>query len=586
MWILRLNMTDRSYQLEAVPERYKNLGGRGLTSTILYDEVDPTCHPLGPHNKVIFAPGIITGTSAPTSARVSVGGKSPLTGGIKEANAGTGWAPALARMRIKAIVVEGEPQEAGKYWMVTLRWGGDAPQVEFLPADEYVGRDLYEVFPEVYARFGDKVHVAGIGLAGEFKYSNSGIVFNDMKNRPSRYAGRGGLGAVMGSKGLKFIVVDPAGAPGVAIANPELFKEGSQKMREALMTHAITKPKGGLNTYGTAILVNILNEAGGLPTHNFREGRFEGAARVAGEAIFETNKQRTGKEVYNHACSPGCIIQCSNTLYAPDGSEIASCIEYESDWAFGPDCGIDNLDKIGELVTLCNAYGLDTIETGVTLGVAMDSGLLPFGDVEGAIALLHEMGQGTPLGRLLGSGAATVGKVYGNPHVPTVKGQAMPAYEPRAVKGIGVTYATTTMGADHTAGYTIAPEILSVGGKSDPLAAESAKADLSRAFQSTTALIDSSGHCLFIAFAILDIPSGFQGMVDEVNAVLGTSMSSDEAVAMGAEILKRERAFNEAAGFTRQDDRLPEFMKYEPLPPHNVTNDLPDSVFDSVFGQL
>ena len=586
MWILRLNMTDRSYQLEAVPERYKNLGGRGLTSTILYDEVDPTCHPLGPHNKVIFAPGIITGTSAPTSARVSVGGKSPLTGGIKEANAGTGWAPALARMRIKAIVVEGEPQEAGKYWMVTLRWGGDAPQVEFMPADEYVGRNLYEVFPEVYARFGDKVHIAGIGLAGEFKYPNSGIVFNDMKNRPSRYAGRGGLGAVMGSKGLKFIVVDSAGAPGVAIANPELFKEGSQKMREALMTHAITKPKGGLNTYGTAILVNILNEAGGLPTHNFREGRFEGAARVAGEAIFETNKQRTGKEVYNHACSPGCIIQCSNTLYAPDGSEIASCIEYESDWAFGPDCGIDNLDKIGELVTLCNAYGLDTIETGVTLGVAMDSGLLPFGDVEGAIALLHEMGQGTPLGRLLGSGAATVGKVYGNPHVPTVKGQAMPAYEPRAVKGIGVTYATTTMGADHTAGYTIAPEILSVGGKSDPLVAESAKADLSRAFQSTTALIDSSGHCLFIAFAILDIPSGFQGMVDEVNAVLGTSMSSDEAVAMGAEILKRERAFNEAAGFTRQDDRLPEFMKYEPLPPHNVTNDLPDSVFDSVFGQL
>jgi len=162
----------------------------------------------------------------------------------------------------------------------------------------------------------------------------------------------------------------------------------------------------------------------------------------------------------------------------------------------------------------------------------------------------------------------------------------MPAYEPRAVKGIGVTYATTTMGADHTAGYTIAPEILSVGGKSDPLASETAKADLSRAFQSTTALIDSSGHCLFIAFAILDIPTGFQGMVDEINAIFGTSMTGDEAVAMGAEILKRERAFNEAAGFTRHDDRLPEFMKYEKLPPHNVTNDLPDSVFDAVFGNL
>lgn len=586
MWILRLNMTDRTYKLEAVPERYKNLGGRGLTSTLIYDEVDPMAHPLGPNNKLVFAPGIITGTSSPTSARLSVGGKSPLTGGIKEANAGTGWAPAAAKMRLKAIVVEGQPEEAGKYWMVAIRWEGDALKVEFMPADEYIGRNLYEVFPEVYARFGDKVHVAGIGTAGEFKYPNSGVVFNDMKDRPSRYAGRGGLGAVMGSKGLKFIVVDPTGAPGVEILNPELFKEGSKKMREALMEHAITKPKGGLNSYGTAILVNILNEAGGLPTRNFSAGRFQGAAKIAGEAIFETNKQRMGREIYNHACSPGCIIQCSNTLYAPDGSEIASCIEYESDWAFGADCGIDDLDKIGEMVTLCNAYGLDTIEAGVTMGVAMDSGVIPFGDVDGVIRLLHEMGKGTPLGRILGGGAAMVAKTYGNPRSPTVKGQAMPAYEPRAVKGIGVTYATTTMGADHTAGYTIAPEILSVGGKSDPLAAETAKADLSRAFQSTTALIDSSGHCLFIAFAILDIPTGFQGMVDEINAICGTNMTGDEAVAMGAEILKRERAFNEAAGFTRHDDRLPEFMKYEKLPPHNVTNDLPDSVFDAVFGNL
>lgn len=586
MWILRLNMTDRSYKLEAVPERYKNLGGRGLTSTMIYDEVDPMCHPLGPNNKLVFAPGIITGTAAPTSARLSVGGKSPLTGGIKEANAGSSWAPSVAKMQLKAIVIEGQPEEAGQYWTIAITWENDMPKVEFMPADEYVGRDLYEAFPEVYARFGNKVHVAGIGVAGEFRYPDSGIVFNDLKNRPSRYAGRGGLGAVMGSKGLKFIVVDPTGAPGVDIVNPELFKEGAKKMRDALMEHAITKPKGGLNTYGTAILINILNEAGGLPTRNFRTGRFEGAAKIAGEAIFETNKQRMGKEIYNHACSPGCIIQCSNTLYAADGSEISSCIEYESDWAFGADCGIDDLDKIGELVTLCNAYGLDTIEAGVTVGVAMDCGVIPFGDADGAIALLHEMGKGTPLGRILGGGAAMVAKTYGNPRSPTVKGQAMPAYEPRAVKGIGVTYATTTMGADHTAGYTIAPEILSVGGASDPLAAEAAKADLSRAFQSTTALIDSSGHCLFIAFAILDIPTGFQGMVDEINAILGTDMTGDEAVAMGAEILKRERAFNEAAGFTRHDDRLPEFMKYEQLPPHNVTNDLPDEVFDAVYGNL
>jgi aldehyde:ferredoxin oxidoreductase len=586
MWMLRLNMTDRSWKLEEVPERYQHLGGRGLTSTLIYDEVDPTCHPLGPNNKLVFAPGIITGTSAPTSARVSVGAKSPLTGGIKESNAGSGWAPAVARMGIKAIVVEGQPEEQGSFWMAHIALEDGEPKVTFEPADEYTGQNLYDVYPKVYERFGTKVHVAGVGTAGEFGYPNSGICFNDMKRNPTRYSGRGGLGAVMGSKGLKFIVVDPTDAPGVKIVDEALFKQGQAKMREALMSHAITKPKGGLNTYGTAILINILNEAGGLPTNNFRSGRFEGAADIAGEAIFETNKERTGREIYNHACSPGCIIQCSNTLHDKDGNEAVSCVEYESAWAFGADCGIDNLDAIGKMVELCNGYGFDTIEAGVTLGVAMDSGVLPFGDAKGAIKLLEKMGKGTPMGRLLGMGAANVAKAFGNPRSPTVKGQAMPAYEPRAVKGIGVTYATSTMGADHTSGYTIAPEILSVGGTSDPLKAERAKADLSRAFQMTTALIDSSGHCLFIAFAILDIPSGFEGMVEEINAVLGTEMTGDEMVALGGEILRRERAFNEATGMTKADDRLPEFMYHEALPPHNVVVELSDDVYDAVYGEL
>ncbi len=586
MWILRINMTDQSYQLEAVPEKYKALGGRGLTSTIVCDEVDPQAHPLGPNNKLVFAPGIVTGTTASTSARVSVGAKSPLTGGIKESNAGTGWAPAVAKMQIKAIVVEGAPAEKDDYWMAKIFWDGDKPAVEFMCACDYVGKNLYDVFPAIFEKFGKRVHVAGIGVAGEFGYANSGIVFEDMKQRPTRYSGRGGLGAVMGSKGLKFLVVDPEGAPGVAIADPEAFKVAAKKLRDALGEHALTKPKGGLNTYGTAVLINIMNEAGGLPTRNFRVGRFEGAAKIAGEAIFENNKQRTGKEVYNHACSPGCVIQCSNTYYAEDGSEIVSCIEYESDWALGANCGIDDLDGVARLVYWCNAYGVDTIEAGDSIAVAMDSGYLPFGDLDGAIALMHEMGKGTPIGRILGGGTGFTAKAFGNPRSPSVKGQGMPAYEPRAVKGIGVTYATTTMGADHTAGYTIAPEIAGVGGKSDPLQSDPAKADLSRAFQMTTAFLDSTGHCLFIAFAILDIPSGFEGMVEEVNAMVGTKLSNNEAVAMGGEILKRERAFNLAAGLTNADDRLPEFMKYEKLPPHNVVNDLPDAVFDKVFAEM
>lgn len=583
MWILRINMTDRSYKLKDVPEAYKLLGGRGLTSTIIHDEVPPQCHPLGPNNKLVFAPGLVTGTAAATSARVSVGGKSPLTGGIKEANAGSAWPQKLARLGIKALVVEGQPAD-DKFWMVSIAWDGDKPAVEFLPADEYVGQNLYKVYPRLFERFG-KVNIAGIGLAGEFLYANSGIVFDDIVGRPSRYAGRGGLAAVMGSKKLKFIVVDGKGGPGVKLADKALFDQGRKKLADSLRTHDLTKPKGGLNTFGTAVLINIMNEAGGLPTNNFSSGRFEQAAAISGEAIFEGNKERTGKELYNHACSPGCIIQCSNTWHKEDGSEHTSCIEYESAWSLGANCGIGDMDTVGELIRLCNAYGLDTIEAGTTIGVAMEAGLAEFGDGKKAIKLMHEMGKGTPVGRILGSGTETTARILGVLRSPTVKGQSMPAYEPRAVKGIGVTYATTTMGADHTAGYTIAPEIAGVGGQSDPLSPEG-KAELSRNFQATTAVIDSSGHCLFIAFAILDIASGFEGMVEEINGVLGTEYTTDDVFDLGAAVLRTERAFNEAAGLGKAHDRLPEFMKYEPLPPHNTVFDVPDEALDAVFGEL
>ena len=587
MWFVRINMTDLTARVEPAPDAYKHLGGRAVTSTLVADEVPPLCHPLGPNNKLVFSPGMVTGTAAPTSARVSAGGKSPLTGGIKESNAGTSWARDMAVMQVKALVVEGQPKEKGKFWGVSLTWDAAAgkPKVEFFDATEYAGKDLYEVFPKVYERFGKKVSVAGCGVAGEYGYCNAGIVYNDESRRPSRYSGRGGLGSVMGSKGLKFIVVNDDGAPGVPIADKALFDLGRKKMTDALMTHAITKPKGALNSYGTAVLINILNEAGGLPTRNFSSGRFEGAAKIAGEAVFEGNKQRLGKDLYNHACSPGCIIQCSNTWHKPDGSEHTSCVEYESSWALGADCGIDNLDDVAEMIRLCNAYGLDTIETGTTIGVAMAGGVIPFGDSKGAINLIHEMGKGTPMGRILGGGTELTGKAFGVTHVPTVKGQSMPAYEPRAVKGIGITFATSTMGADHTAGYTIAPEILGVMGKQDPLSPEG-KAGLSRAFQATTAFIDSSGHCLFIAFAILDIADGYQGMIDEANGVLGTNWTADDILALGGSILKKERAFNEAAGIGKAADRVPEFMKYEPLPPHNQVFDVPDSALDSVYAEL
>ena len=575
--ILRVNMKDRNTRYEDVPQKYRLRGGRWLTSSMVSEEVDPLCHPLGPNNKVVFAPGIVTGTAAPTSARISVGAKSPLTGGIKETNAGSAWPQDMARLGLKAIIIEDQPQD-GKFWLLHITKDG----AKLLPADQYLSKGLYQVYPQLFERFGKKANIMAIGVAGERKMAMAGICFNDLKGRPSRYAGRGGVGAVLGSKGIKFIVIDGEGGSDVPIADKELFARGCEKLKEAVNTADITKPKGTLNMYGTAALINVMNEAGGLPTRNFSSGTFEGATKVAGEVIFEAYKKRLGKELYNHACSPGCIIRCSNTWYNPDGTEMVSCQEYESVWSFGPNCGIDSLDITGRLIWLSNDYGLDTIEAGCTIAVAMEAGLAKFGDGKKAIELMEEIGKGTPLGHVLGNGAAVTGTVFGVVRVPHTKGQSMPAYEPRAVKGIGITYATTTMGADHTAGYTVAPEILAVGGDVDAFAVDKGK--LSRSFQADTAFAyDSTGHCMFISFAILDNPSGFEGVVEECNGVLGTNWTRDDVTRIGLEILKMERKFNEAAGFTQADDRVPEFMKYEPLPPHNTVFDVPDEIMDSVY---
>ena len=575
--IVRVNMSDLSVKEEPVPEKYRLIGGRGLTSSIIFDEVDSLCHPLGEKNKLVFAPGIVTGTTAPSSARISVGAKSPLTGTIKESNAGTKFSQKLARLGIKALVIEGSAKDDNPYVLVIKK-----DSIKLIPEKELKMKGAYETVDILADKYGEDVGICCIGPAGEMKMAMAGVCFNDLRNRASRYAGRGGLGAVMGSKGLKAIVVDDKGAPGVEIKDKELFEQGRKKLVSALQSHDITKPKGALNTYGTAVLMNIVNNAGALPVRNFSSSRFERAENVSGERIFEEIKKRTGKEIYNHACSPGCIIQCSNTWYSKDGKELVSCQEYESIWAFGPNCGIDDLDITGELIRICNDLGIDTIEAGVTIGVAMEAGLAEFGDGKKAIELLKEIEKGSPLGRILGQGAAFTGKAFGVLRVPAVKGQAMPAYEPRAAKGIGVTYATSTMGADHTSGYTIATEILSVGGKLDPLDTKG-KVKLSRDFQITTAFLDSTGYCLFIAFAILDIASGFEGVIETCNAVLGTNWSNEDVMKIGKEILRKEREFNTKAGFTKADDRIPEFMKKELLPPHKSKWDIDDSEIDSFW---
>lgn len=388
----------------------------------------------------------------------------------------------------------------------------------------------------------------------------------------------------MGSKGLKALVVDDSDGSGVNIADEERFRQGTRDLSNALTSHDVTRPGGTLNSYGTAALINVLNEAGGLPTRNFSEGSFETADEISGETLADAIEERGGDGMVGHSCHPGCIIQCSNIWPRPDGTEHVSVLEYESDWALGANLGVDDLDEIAEMIRLCNDIGLDTIETGVTLGVAMEAGLADFGDGQRAIELIREIEAGTPTGRILGQGAEVTGQVFGVTRVPTVKGQGMPAYEPRAVKGMGITYATTPMGADHTAGYTIAPEILGVGGDLDPLDPEN-KGDLSRELQAVTAFLDSSGYCLFIAFAIMDMESGMEGMIESVNGVLGTDWTVDDVSRIGEEILAAERDFNREAGFTSAHDRLPEFMRYEDLPPHDEVFDVDERDLDSAAGR-
>jgi aldehyde:ferredoxin oxidoreductase len=581
--LLRINMSDLTSVVEDLPEKWARWAGRGLTSAIVFDEVEPTCHPLGPHNKLVIAPGWVTGSpAAPSSGRTSFGGKSPLTGGIKESNAGGLSGQKIARLGFAAIIVEGQPP-AGKWYTLVVNKDG----VRFEDATDLAGKGMYEVDEKLWVKYPDTA-VIGIGQAGEMKLSNAGISVNDPENRPGRYAGRGGLGAVMGARGVKAIVVDDTDSKPVDVMDHELFKTGRRKLTEAIQEHGLTKKDGALNSFGTAVLINILNEAGGLPTRNFSAGQFEGAAKISGEAIAEhvAHYKELGASKIDaatgHACHAGCIIQCSNIFPDEEGKHIASCVEYESSWALGANCGIDDLTYIAKMIRECNDVGVDTIESGCTIAVAMDGGLLSFGDKEKALALFDEIRHGTPLGRILGQGAEATAKAFGVHRVPTCKGQSMPAYEPRAVKGIGVTYATTPMGADHTAGYTIAPEIAGVSGKLDPLSDEG-KAELSLTFQAATAFIDSTGYCLFIAFPILDIPKGWEGMAETVAAVTGQNITGADVVPIGKEILRMERLFNERAGFTSADDRPPEFMRYEKLPPHDVTWTITDAQLDSVY---
>ena len=560
--ILRINTREKTYSFETPAEDIAGLGGRALTSKMILNEVPATSHPLSKYNKLVFAPGLLSGTAAANSGRLSVGGKSPLTGGIKESNSGGLVSQKLARLGIKALVLEDKP-EGDAFSMIVIK----KDSVEFLPADEYVGVNNGDMITKLWDRFGKRVATASIGVAGEQRLTAASIQFADPKGPPGRAAGRGGLGAVMGSKKIKAIVVADKGTDRVPLHDPEAFKAANKKWVELLTTHPVSGQ--GLPAFGTAVLVNVINEAGALPTKNFRTGRFEHAKDISGEVMAANIEKRGG--VPSEGCHPGCVIKCSQIYNDKDNNYLTSGFEYETVWAFGSHCLIKDLDDIAMLDRLCDDFGLDTIDTGVAMGIAMEGGIIPWGDGKAAIELLKKVGTGDPMGKIIGNGAAFTGQALGVDRVPVVKRQALPAYDPRAVKAVGVTYATSTMGADHTAGYGVCQNILGVGGSIDPLKKDN-NVETSKTLQIATAAIDAAGLCLFVAFPILDNPEGLQMVVDMINARYGLSLVVDDVVNLGISILKDELEFNRRAGFTPKDDQLPDMFKEE-VAPHNATCD-------------
>lgn len=565
--LYRIKMDTLQCEALPVPSEYERLGGRGLCSTLVAREVNPACSPLGPENKLVIAPGILAGTLSPCSQRLSVGGKSPLTGGIKEANAGGTSGQKLGRLGIAAIVLEGKPQ-AGRWY--TLHVSRDGAVLE--DAHELRGALNYRVAEALRGKYGHDVGIISIGPAGEMLMSAATVAVTDQEGNPARHAARGGLGAVMGSKGIKAIVIDDAGAPRTIHAvDQNAFRHIVKEFVEVILERPRVKHR--LHKFGTAGLISFTNEVNSLPTRNFSRGRFEKVERISGEAVVALIDARGGKR--GHPCYQGCIVRCSNQFMDADGKYLTSSFEYETIGMLGSNLDIDDIDAIARMDRLCDDYGIDTIEMGCAIGVAMEANVLPFGDAARAIEILHEVGKGTVLGRVIGNGALTTGKVFGAERIPAIKGQGLPAWDPRTALATGVTFITSPQGADHTAGRLqgvmefdrLKPGTIAV---------------LSRDMQIRACFYDTAGLCHFAD----GTPESAEWLAKLLSALYGDPYSVDDVMAAGRRILETELDFNARAGITEVEDRLPEFMLREPLPPTNAVFTVPRQEILEAFAGL
>ncbi len=552
--VYRINCKTNKIVQENLKEEHQLLGGRSLISKVLGDEVDPTCDPLGAENKLIICTSLLAGSTVPGAHRLSAGGKSPLTGGIKEANSGGTAATYLARHNIKMIIFEDSPESAE--WKL-LRIAKDGTP-ELVQANNYAGLDNYSLVKNLKENYGSDISAITIGLAGERQYRNSTMQIIDFATGfPSRAAARGGLGAVMGSKKIKAIVIEKSAQPySFKYADKERFDTARKEFAHLAATN---EGMTWLREIGTPALPDITGATAILPFRNF-SGRFNDKLDSIGAEAFKGKLKASGGKS-GVPCQAGCVIHCSNHYHDKNGEYLTSALEYETIALCGSNCDISDLDVIARMDRMCDELGIDTIETGATIAVCMEAGKIPWGDGEAAVGLIEEMKEGTEFGELMGQGTLATGQALGVKRIPTVKSQAMAAYDPRNLKGTGVTFATSPMGADHTAGLTLEAPI-------DPLS-PLGQAAVSAMLQPVLATADST-MCLFAWFSAATpeiIPELMTGMY-------GGEWDMDKVTDIGRKSVIREKDFNTKAGFGPEDDRLPDFFLKEKSPATGAVFDI------------
>lgn len=561
-----LYLTDhRSESTQLEGEAIAWAGRHLIAKTLLANDI-ATVDPLSPDNLLIFSAGPFAGTSFSNANRTSVGCKSPLTGGIKEANGGGSFSYALGQLKIAGFTLHGAADD----WIV-IHFKKDG-SIAFDSAEAYLGLGNFECAARLHDHYGKKVSLALCGPVGEYQGLLAGIAFSDIDRRPSRLAARGGVGAVMGSKKVKAIVVDMDKIPPLVDRKAVMNSIGTyaKKLRDSDVIMAY-------NQIGTMGMADYTNYVGGLPVKNFSAGQQvdvnEDTFKMGGDYISELNKARGGN--HSHACMPGCVIQCSNVYADADGNEVVSPVEYETLGLLGTNCGISDPDTLAALNFIANDLGVDSIETGATLAVLMEAGLAEFGDVDFMTDALKEIRLGSETGRLYAQGTARVGNHFQVERVPVIKKQAISAYDPRVIEVTGITMMVTAQGADHTAGNV--PRMETAGKAVDELMEASLSA------QKTNAAIDSLGLCVFgnsVTKPNLDF------ILDTINSAHGTSLTPEFFEALGRETLLLEREFNRRAGFSVKDDELPDFFYNEPLYPKNRVARFHAPDVHSIYDQL